>query len=129
MHYGDLRIFKLSAELRDELYKELSQIQFGWKIEDIKQALRSSSSISSNIVEGYSRRFYPKDFVHFLNISLGSSDETQNHISALGQKGLLSQEKAAYFLNRYKTLSIQTLNFFNYWRKKIQPLSQPSGPQ
>ena len=124
MHYGDLRIYKLAVELRDELRQELGQIPFGWKNEDVKQAMRSSASISSNIVEGYSRRFYPKDFVHFLNISLGSSDETQNHIFALGKNGNLNQDRTVYFFNRYKTLSIQTLNFLNYWRKKIQPSGQ-----
>ena len=119
MHYTDLLIYQISVKLRDELHEELNKIPFGWKIEDVDQAKRSSSSAVSNIVEGYSRRFYTKDFIKFLIISLGSSDETQNHIGSLNKQNLLTKEKTAYFKNRYKTLSIKIVNYINYQRKKL----------
>lgn len=118
MNYKDLRIYQLAVKLRDELHEELNKIPFGWKIGDIDQIKRSSSSAVSNIVEGYGRRFYPKDFKRFIITSMASSDETQNHARSLGKDGHLSMEKSNYFQKEYKTLSIQTLNYLNYIRKK-----------
>ena len=124
MHYSDLKIYQLAVSLRDELHEELNKIPFSWKYGDIDQIKRSSSSTVSNIVEGYSRRFYTKDFIKFLIISLGSSDETQNHIGSLNKQNLLTEEKTAYYKNRYKTLSIKIVNYINYQRKKLTPTNQ-----
>ena len=118
MYYKDLRIYQLAVKLRDELHEELNKIPNNWNIDDVKQVKRSSSSAVSNIVEGYGRRFYPKDFKLFIIRSMTSSDETQNHARSLGKDGYLTMEKPDYFQKRYKTLSIQTLNYLNYLRKK-----------
>jgi len=118
MDYNDLRIYQLAKKLQNELYQDIIKIQYSWKIAEVDQVKRSSSSSSSNIVEGFGRKFYPKDFFRFLNISLASSDETQNHIITLNSKGYLDKIKSDYFVKNYKTLSIQTLNFMNFLRKK-----------
>lgn len=118
MHFRDLRIYQLAVKLRNELHQELKKIPFAWTIGDVDQAKRSSSSVASNIAEGYGRRFYPKDFAKFINYALTSSDETQNHVGALKSDGHLNTVRADYFLNKYKTLSIQTLNYLNSRRKK-----------
>lgn len=117
MHYSKLRIYRLAKRLRNELHQELKLIPFGWKIGAVDQAKRSSSSAVSNIAEGQGNRFYTKKYIHYLNIALGSSDETQNHIDELCQNRHIGNEKAAYFLNKYKTLSIQTLNLINFQRE------------
>jgi len=117
--FENLRVYKLAVKLRDELHEELKKNPNHWQTDDARQAWRSSSSVPSNIAEGYSRRFYLKDFLHFINIALGSSDETQNHILALKRNGQMAMERADYFLNQYKTLSIQTLNFLNAWQLKL----------
>ena len=52
MHYEDLRIYQLAKKLREELYKELNNIPFGWQIEEVGQAKRSSSSAVSKKLWG-----------------------------------------------------------------------------
>ena len=118
MNYEDLRIYQLAKKLRDELHEELKKIPHYWNIEDVGQALASSSSAVANIVEGHGRKFYPKDNFRFLDISMASSDETQNHVIALTSDGHLNKTKGDYFKNKYKTLSIQTLYYMNWIRKK-----------
>ena len=113
MHYKDLRIYKLANKLRQELYEELIKIPRYWSIKEVGQAIRSSSSSVSNIVEGSGRKFYQKEFFRFLSMSMASSDETQDHVSALGSKKHLSAEKAKYFEFNYQSLSVQTLNMMN----------------
>jgi len=51
-----------------EMYEEGSQIR------------RSSKSVSNNIVEGFGRRKYKQEFIRFLTFSLGSCDETIEHL-------------------------------------------------
>jgi len=113
MHYKDLRIYQLAKKLQNELYKELIQIPHYWRIPEIGQAIRSSSSATSNIVEGHSRKYYPKDYYRFLNISMSSSDETQNHVDEIHQKNLMDLNKSEYFQTNYKYLAIKTLKLMN----------------
>ena len=114
----ELRIYKISVKLRREIYKEVSLIPNNWAISDIQQIKRSASSVSANISEGYGRRFYPKDFIRFLSIAIGSSDETQNHIQTLFDDGYFTKERFEYFYKSYKDLSIRIVNYRNYHRKK-----------
>jgi four helix bundle protein len=117
MNYKDLRIYKLADRLRKELYEELIKIPHYRSIKEVAQAIDSSSSCVSNIVEGYGRKFYQKEFFRFLSISMASSDETQDHVIALKIRKHLNDERAKYFENSYKALSIQTLNMMNVIRK------------
>ena len=54
-----------------ELYETGSQIR------------RSSKSVRSNIVEGYGRRHYTREYIRFLIFSLASNDETRDHLDSL----------------------------------------------
>lgn len=56
------------------------------------QVRRSSKSIRSNIVEGYGRRRYKKDFLKFLIYAHSSVDETRDHIETLYETKSLSDE-------------------------------------
>lgn len=118
MDISELRIYKIASKLRNEVHKEMAKIPNNWIIDDIRQIKRSSSSVPSNITEGFSGRFYPKKFIHYLSIAMGSSDETQNHAAALYQCGYISQEIGSYFEKEYKDLSIRILNYKNYQREK-----------
>ena len=47
------------------------------------QIRRSIKSVKSNIVEGFARREYQQEFIHFLIIAKGSVDETSDHLDTL----------------------------------------------
>jgi len=120
MNYEDLRIYQLAKKLREELQQELAKIPHYWRIREVDQAVRSSCSATSNIVEGHGRRFHPRDFCRFLVIAMASSDETQDHLIALQIRHYLSKEKSDYFIKKFRTLSIQILNFINCLRKRYR---------
>lgn len=113
----DLVIYQISLQLSTEIAGLVKVIPNNWRIKETDQILRSSSSVHSNITEGFSQRFYIKKFLHYLNIALGSSDETQNHIKKLRNDSHIKMDVANYYLNRYKNLSVKILNFINYLRK------------
>ncbi|MBC2695027.1 MAG: four helix bundle protein [Desulfobacteraceae bacterium] len=60
-----------------------------WIISD--QILRSSSSISANISEGFGLRS-SSDYIHFLVISRGSTTETQNWLIKCRDLGYMTEE-------------------------------------
>jgi four helix bundle protein len=87
-----VKIHKMT--LRDlpafELYETGSQIR------------KSSKSTKSNITEGFGRRWYKKDYLHFLTIALSSNDETADHLDTLFLSGSL-KDKGTY--NELKELN------------------------
>src|SRR3989338_3985470 len=77
--YKDLQTWKSGHELVLQLYKITKQFpkeeQFGL----VSQIRRAAVSITSNIAEGFSRRF-PKDKAHFYSIAKGSLTEVDSQI-------------------------------------------------
>ena len=67
------------------------------------QIRRSSKSVKSTIVEGYGRKRYKAEFIKFLVYSLGSNDETIDHLETL-----------------YKTKSLQDEAHYNYLHSEIR---------
>lgn len=109
MHFTDLRIYQLSIKLAGEINVLIDKIPKR-HFKDIEQLKKSSASVCANIAEGFGKRIYPKEFIRFLNIALGSSDETQNHILLLNKKGSLNEKDYQYFFKQYKDLSIKIFN-------------------
>ena len=114
----ELEIYQIALQLAKEVNKLIKQIPHYWTIEECRQILRSSSSASSNIEEGFAQRFFPRKFIYFLNNAIGSSDESKGHIRKLRKNGHIKPEIADSYIKRYKNLSIKTLNLINYLKKR-----------
>ena len=118
MLYTELRIFNISQKLSKRILDLIIKIPNNWTIKDVDQIKRSSSSIPANIAEGHARRFYPRDFIRYLSISLGSSDETQVHLNSLYNQSLISKSEYENLFKEYKNLSIKILNYINFLKEK-----------
>ncbi len=114
----DLVIYKIALDLATEIADLIKRIPYNWSIVEADQILRCSSSVHSNIAEGFSHRFYLKQFIRYLNIALGSSDEAQNHLQKLRNSNHINIEVADSYIKRYKNLSVRILNLINYLRKR-----------
>jgi len=80
--------------------------------EEGRQIRESAKSVPSNIVEGFGRRRYKKEFIQFLTYSLGSCDETKEHLEILFEtKSLKDKEIFDYFLAKYEELGKKVVNF------------------
>ncbi len=76
MRFEDLDVWKRSARLSANIYKELRELKdYGFK----DQITRSGLSIPSNISEGFERES-PKDCVKFLLYAKGSCGELRTQI-------------------------------------------------
>jgi four helix bundle protein len=93
MSYRNLEIWKLARILVADIHKmSLTKLPKFEMYEAGAQIRRSMNSIRSNIVEGYGRRRYKQEFIHFLTYSQASCDETIDHLEILFETGSLADE-------------------------------------
>lgn len=76
MNYKDLEVWQIARELSIEIHKMTLPLTKFEMYEGGSQIRRSSKSIRSTIVEGYSRRRYKNEFIKFITYAIASTDET-----------------------------------------------------
>lgn len=94
MSYKKLKVWQLSRELVIEIHAMTLDLPKFELYETGSQIRRSSKAIRSNIVEGYGRRRYKRDFIRFLIYAHSSVDETKDHLEILNETKSLKDEKA-----------------------------------
>ncbi|MCK4753897.1 MAG: four helix bundle protein [Calditrichia bacterium] len=113
MSYKNLEIWRLANRLVIRIHKmTLEELPKFEMYEEAGQIRRSSKSTKSNIVEGYSRRIYKQEFLRFLIYSIGSNNETIDHLENLyNTKSLRDKE---LFISLHEELEIlgKKLNLF-----------------
>src|SRR5438552_11362883 len=108
MSYKNLEIWKLADDLIVEIHEmTLTKLPKFEMFEKGGQIRRSSKSVKSTIVEGYGRKRYKPEFIKFLVYSLGSNDETIDHLETL-----------------FKTKSLQDEVVYNYLHAKLEILGK-----
>ncbi len=108
MSYKSLEIWQLADEMVVEIHAmTLNKLPKFELFEEGSQIRRSYKSVKSNIVEGYGRKRYKAEFVKHLVYSLGSNDETIDHLETL-----------------FKTKSLTDENFYNYLHAKLETLGR-----
>lgn len=113
MNYKSLEIYQLADELVIKIQEMTLTDLPGFEMyETGSQIRRSMKSVKSNIVEGYGRRSYKQDFIHFLIIAHASLDETIDHLETLFKtKSLRNKVKFDQLLNQLNFLG-RKLNAF-----------------
>jgi four helix bundle protein len=107
MSYRNLEIWKLARELSIDIHRmTLTALPKFERYEQGTQIRRSSISVRANIVEGYGRRRYKKDFIRFLCYAESSCDETIDHLEILFEtESLTDADLYESIHRRLKTLS------------------------
>jgi four helix bundle protein len=80
----------LAVDIHKMTLSELPQFE---TFEQGSQIRKSYKSVRSTIVEGYGRRRYKQEFIHFLNYAISSNDETIDHLESLLETGSLTDKK------------------------------------
>lgn len=83
MSYRNLDIYKISFDLFIETHRASLLLPKYELFELGSQLRRSSDSVVSNIVEGYGRRIYKREYERFLIFSHSSNDETIAHLEKI----------------------------------------------
>ena len=110
--YRDLDIYKKAHKLAIEIHEMSLNLPKFEMYEEGSQIRKSSKSVKNNIVEGFGRRGYKREFVKFLTYSLASCDETAVHLNTLYEtKSFNDKEKYRYFCEEYDHLGKMINNF------------------
>ena len=75
--HKDLKVYKLAFEAAMEIFQVTMTFPKEEKYSLTDQIRRSSRSVSTNIVEAFRKRRYPKSFISKLSDSEGEAAETQ----------------------------------------------------
>ncbi len=101
MKFEDLDVWKRSARLSAEIYKELTDLKdFGFK----DQICRAGLSVPSNIAEGIERGS-DKEVVRFLTIAKGSCGELRTQIYIGIDIGHISKDVGHQWVQETKEIS------------------------
>ena len=115
MAFEDLEVWKRSAGLSAEIYKEFSQLSdFGFK----DQITRSGLSIPSNIAEGVERNS-DKETMHFLSYAKGSCGEVRTQIHIGMKIDYLSSIKGNRWVLETKEISAMLVGLMNSIKKNL----------
>ncbi|HEX7845171.1 MAG TPA: four helix bundle protein [Chitinophagaceae bacterium] len=113
MSYKNLEIWRLADELVVEIHEmTLTKLPKFEMYEEGSQIRRSSKSVKSTIVEGYGRKRYKQEFIKFLVYSLGSNDETLDHLETLFKTKSLGDETLYAYLHAKIELLGKKINLF-----------------
>lgn len=111
--YEDLKVWKLSMNLCNDIYRLTNQEKFSKDFSLKDQIRRSAISVPSNIAEGFERD-NKKQFLYFLLIAKGSCGELRTQLQiALSLDYLTSDDFATINENCINT-SKQLAGFINY---------------
>ena len=91
-NYKNLMVWQKAMNLATEVYQLSADFPSEEKFGLTSQIRRCAVSVPSNIAEG-SGRSSDREFVQFLNYSLGSSFELETQLILAGKLGLVGAEK------------------------------------
>jgi four helix bundle protein len=92
--YRELKVWQEAENLFDMICEDCRKFpkndSIVWTIKD--QVIRSIGSIGANIAEGFARQT-KKEFIQFLNISRGSTAESEVWVNRMKKQKLISDER------------------------------------
>lgn len=101
MRFEDLEVWKRSARLSAEIYRDLDDLKdYGFR----DQVTRAGLSIPGNIAEGFERDT-KKEMSRYLTIAKASCGELRSHIYVGMEVGFISREVGLKWVAETKELS------------------------
>ena len=100
--FEDLVVWQLSWKLQQDVFAFTATKPASLDRDFCNQIRDSSRSAPRNIAEGFAR-YYPKEFIRFLRIAVGSLQETRNHLLDAHDRGYLPKPE----LDRLVRLSLR----------------------
>lgn len=114
--FKDLEVYKEAYELAIIINKNVNKLPIFERNDLGSQLRRASKSVPSNIAEGWAKRRFEKDFKRHLDISIGSSNEMEVHLSMARDLGFLEKVFCDDLIQRYVYLGGKLTNLRNNWK-------------
>ncbi len=117
-NFRKLDVWVDARHLVKEIYLLTSKLPQNEKFGLISQINRCVISIPANIAEG-SAKDSTKDFIRFLQISLGSTYELETHIILCSDLDYVNEKKSKLIINKIQILQRRISALINYNRKTL----------
>lgn len=116
----DLVVYRNSLALLRPIYRLTKLIpKSHYKLKS--QTISSAEAIPPLIAEGYGKKNSEKEFKRFLEMAMGSSDETITHLRVIGIVAEtymgIKAETCGALIAKYKVVSRQLHNLIKNWKK------------
>ncbi len=115
--YRDLEVYQLSFELAMDVFHLTKKFPKEELYSLTSQVVRSSRSVSSNIVEGWAKRVYENVFKQHIVDALGSLLETENWLLFARSCNYISIEENDSFLSRIEVIGKKLTKLHQNWKK------------
>ena len=112
-NFRELKVWKEARILVKEIYLTTKALPDTEKYGLISQINRCSVSITANIAEGCGK-YSNKDFVRFLQISLGSAYELENHLILCEDLEFIPSENITPIIKKVQRLQKQIAALIKY---------------
>lgn len=116
-NFRELKVWQDARKLVKDIYLITKVLPDGEKYGLISQIQRCSVSITANIAEGCGK-YSNKDFVRFLQISLGSTYELENHLILCEDLGFIPQKQISPIIKEVQLLQKRIASLIKYNRQK-----------
>ena len=124
--YRNLEVYRLSYELALDIFALVKRFPASERFSLSDQILRSSRGVVANLVEGYRKRQYPRQFAAKCADADGEACETQLWLDFARDFGYLDADPHASFTERYERVG-RLLGAMIAAPDKYAPRSHPPG--
>ncbi|MGI9552334.1 MAG: four helix bundle protein [Aurantibacter sp.] len=112
-NFRDLEVWQDTRNLVKDIYQLTALLPESEKYGLASQTNRCAISIPANIAEGCGK-YSQKDFVRFLQISLGSSYELETHVVLCGDLNFISADLASTIIEKIQNLQKRISSLIKY---------------
>ncbi|SNZ00915.1 four helix bundle protein [Flagellimonas pacifica] len=117
-NFRELEIWKDARKLVKDIYLTTKLLPDTEKYGLVSQINRCSVSIAANIAEGCAK-YSNKDFVRFLQISLGSAYELENHLILCEDLEFIIPEQASPIIKKVQRLQKRIASLIKYNKQSL----------
>lgn len=117
-NFRELKVWNDARELVKVIYQLSDEFPKDEKFGLVAQMKRCSISVPANIAEG-SAKYSQKDFIRFLQISLGSLYELESHIILSQDLQFLSKNQVSKIVNQIQTLQKRVSALIHYNKSNL----------
>lgn len=111
--HKDLKVYKLAFESAMGIFEMTKSFPKEEKYSLTDQIRRSSRSVSTNIVEAFRKRRYPKSFISKLSDSEGEAAETQVWLEFSKECGYITKDVHEELYKKYDWILGMLINMMN----------------
>lgn len=114
----NLKVYLLAEELELEIFEITKKFPKDEYYRSVDQLRRSSSAVTNNIAEAYSRHYY-KAKIRSYYIAKAEAQETKMNIIRCGKKRILDFSLSIAIANKYTLLLRLISGYINFIKKEL----------